>query len=460
MTPRPTWAVCAAVVFALLRICSVVDAETAAAEKTVLYNLITSNPTTFGQLRNWSTSTDPCEYFFGPNKWAGVGCEPDATDPDIYHITSLHLSDPGHIIANRDPSLSGTFPASAINQLVYLKEIHFSYNDFVGSLPPLDNLVNLLTISMSNNLFTGGIPASWGNLPAIKSIDVASNALTDPLPASLFSSLSLSRLTLNSNSIQGSLPEFGENITLEILNVAFNELVGNIPESIANAKQLQRVNLNGNNLDGPLPAGLDLPSLMNIDLSDNDLEGELPPFSSKYLATINMRGNRIAGSIPSSLSAAKQLHVLNLACNQLTGSIPQFLSSSRALQILRLEVNNMTGEFPTWLSRRPYVGGYDALGQPFTDVLMRFNASCNFFDELQLPQWCSVDSACIADCSGPGERVCSATSDFTVTVPPVPPVTTTTGAPEDDSAGRRLDASSLLSSLSASLFLSNFLLLL
>jgi hypothetical protein len=87
-----------------------------------------------------------------------------------------------------------------------------------GSLPPQFGVglftVNLRSIGLADNNFTGGIPASWGNIVRLDSLNLANNNLTGVLPEN-FANIGrvtpdlhlLQSLTLSGNSgLEGPLP--------------------------------------------------------------------------------------------------------------------------------------------------------------------------------------------------------------------------------------------------------------
>ncbi|KAL3687492.1 hypothetical protein R1sor_013801 [Riccia sorocarpa] len=69
---------------------------------------------------------------------------------------------------------------------------------------------------------------------------------------------------------------------------------------------------------------------------------ELPP----RVTQINVTGNGVRGSLPSSLGDLRRLTVLDFSDNSLTGRVPDSLGQVTSLRVLNLESNNLSGVFP------------------------------------------------------------------------------------------------------------------
>jgi hypothetical protein len=82
-------------------------------------------------------------------------------------------------------SLTGNVPPS-INKLTNLYELDFTKNGFVGSLPTLDSCKTLSYVQVGENNFSGSIPASWANLPAVKTLNIYTNHLSGVIPSEIF----------------------------------------------------------------------------------------------------------------------------------------------------------------------------------------------------------------------------------------------------------------------------------
>ncbi|KAL6589627.1 hypothetical protein ACP70R_050285 [Stipagrostis hirtigluma subsp. patula] len=94
-----------------------------------------------------------------------------------------------------------------------------------------------------------------------------------------------------------------------------------------------------------------------LGLDNQGLRGVIPGDISKlrHLQSINLSGNSIKGSIPSSVGTISGLQVLmqDLSYNELNGSIPESLGQLTSLQTLNLNGNHLSGRVPSSLGGRP-----------------------------------------------------------------------------------------------------------
>lgn len=109
-----------------------------------------------------------------------------------------------------------------------------------GQLPPQlgtgQFAVNLRSIGLADNNFSGSIPASWGNIQMLDSLNLANNNLTGPLPENFGN---LGRVTSELN-------------TLEALILSGNSgLSGPLPAGFATAKFMRVLELDGTDICVP-----------------------------------------------------------------------------------------------------------------------------------------------------------------------------------------------------------------
>lgn len=116
--------------------------------------------------------------------------------------------------------------------------------------------------------------------------------------------------------------------------------------------QVTSLNLRANRLTGTIPSFLNqLSSLETLNLSLNFLSGSIPKEIGEFvsLETLDLSGCLLTGNIPSELGNLTNLTSLNLENNQLTGSIPTGFGSLVNLTSLRLRNNQLSGSIPTQL---------------------------------------------------------------------------------------------------------------
>ncbi|CAI9261447.1 unnamed protein product [Lactuca saligna] len=162
----------------------------------------------------------------------------------------------------------------------------------------------------------------------------------------------LQTLSFSKNSLIGFeqhwpvLPWVG----LRLLDLSHNMLHGSIP--VPSSTTMNYV-VSNNKLSGKIPPSIcDLHSLQLLDLSFNNISGSIPPCLEKLnssLLVLNLRGNKLQGTIPNAFSNGSKLLMINLSENQLEGKIPRSLENCASLQILDLGNNRMEDMFPFWL---------------------------------------------------------------------------------------------------------------
>ncbi|KAK1316032.1 putative LRR receptor-like serine/threonine-protein kinase [Acorus calamus] len=129
-------------------------------------------------------------------------------------------------------------------------------------------------------------------------------------------------------------------------------------------------------------AGLvNLTRLSSFDSSGFALPGPIPPWLGPTLPALSrlvLRRSSVAGSVPSSLSAAANLTFLDLSGNSLTGSIPPRLGRLASLSVLDLSDNSLSGPFPPEVARLGRVSvlnlSLNVLSGPLPDDLGRSGA--------------------------------------------------------------------------------------
>uniref|UniRef100_K3YPH7 Receptor kinase-like protein Xa21 n=1 Tax=Setaria italica TaxID=4555 RepID=K3YPH7_SETIT len=262
-------------------------------------------------------------------------------------------------IGHRQKSLS--FLTLAMNQL------QANSNDGWGFLFSLTNSSQLKFLDFSRNKFQGVLPTAVANLTTnLKAFSVYNNMISGNIPESIGNLVSLSHLFMSNNYFDGSIPSsLGRLQMMSFLDLGTNNLSGHIPPTLGNLTLLNKLYLGQNSLSGPVPSSIGSCPLQLFDVQHNMLSGPIPKevflisslsnfmyFQSNLftgslpLQYLKMQGNFLHGIIPESMERLKGLEVLDLSHNNLSGNIPRFLGGMKGLASLNLSSNNFEGEVP------------------------------------------------------------------------------------------------------------------
>lgn len=110
--------------------------------------------------------------------------------------------------------------------------------------------------------------------------------------------------------------------------------------------------LKGQDLAGVLPSSLEkLPYLKIIDFTRNYLSGNIPrEWASLQLEYMSLTVNKLSGPIPSFLGNISTLRYMSMESNMFSGTVPPQLGQLVNLENLILNTNNLTGELPPALA--------------------------------------------------------------------------------------------------------------
>ncbi|CAM0909280.1 unnamed protein product [Alopecurus aequalis] len=342
-----TTVVATVVLISLLRLAAAADTEM---DALLAFKAgVTSDPT--GALRSWTNGTGTAHFC----TWAGVTCS------EAGRVTKLDVTSRG--------LLEGTL-SPAVADLAYLEHLNLTDNAFSGAVPAtLGRLRSLRFLSLCDNAFTGEI----ADLRGLENLTVAylnGNRLTGGVPAWLGAMPALVWLTLNQNALTGTIPpELANLTTIQQLKLDQNFLEGVIPDGLTRLPKLQLFSVYGNRLTGEIPRGFfNMSSLKVLALVNNAFRGELPHDAGAHspnLMYLYLGGNNLTGTIRSSLANATQLQVLSLANNSFTGQVPVEIGRL-CLNSLQLSNNKLTAT--------------DAGGWEFLDSL----ANCDALADIEL----------------------------------------------------------------------------
>lgn len=227
-----------------------------------------------------------------------------------------------------------------------------SENDFSGAPPAVPpDAPELLIWDVSKNSMRGSLPKSTPP-ESLRIFAASDNRLTGAVPAEMFApKLQLRRLDLSGNALNGTLPDTLMSLTqVRHINISGNgDISGEIPHEgvvdIRVMRALMEFDASSNALTGPLPPALvGLPNLRVLDLSNNELNGTLSGENwadATRLERLNLRGNRLRGSIPPELGMLRGLTHLDLSGNELDGPVPVALVTASTLEHMDISGNSL-----------------------------------------------------------------------------------------------------------------------
>lgn len=167
-------------------------------------------------ISSWDPSIAPCKRNSGD--WFGVLCLNG-------NVWGLQLEGMG---------LTGKLDLEPLAPIKNLRTLSFMNNNFNGAMPSVKKLAALKSLYLSNNRFTGEIPAdAFDGMHHLKKLLLANNAFRGKIPSSLASLPMLIEVRLNGNQFQGEIPDFKQK-DLKLASFETNDLEGPIPESLRN----------------------------------------------------------------------------------------------------------------------------------------------------------------------------------------------------------------------------------
>ena len=334
--------------------------------------LVTFYETTDGE--NWDQNTN-WQSEHPLHEWYGVRTDEKGA------VTELRLM---------DNDLAGPIPPE-LGGLSALVRLELSGNQLSGSIPAaLGTPEDLEVLNLSGNDLTGELPERIGDLSNLITLDVSANAqLTGELPVTLprldaldefrydGTGLCVPEVTAVENWLTGLSVHRGTGqpcappTDREVLEDLYAALGGaqwaNADNWNTNAPfedwqgitldgqgRVSRLDLRGQGLDGTLPSSIaTLTYLTHLTLDDNNLEGPIPPELGTLEDLVHLRAHSAAltGGLPGELGNLENLEQLDLSDNDLAGAIPAAWGDLGNLNELSLNANGLSGPLPSELGR-------------------------------------------------------------------------------------------------------------
>ncbi|CAN0918076.1 Probable inactive receptor kinase At5g67200 [Linum grandiflorum] len=124
--------------------------------------------------------------------------------------------------------LRGGFPPDTLSRLDQLRVLSLRDNSLSGPIPDLSPLLNLKSLFLNGNSFSGTFPPSILFLHRLTQLDLSHNTLTGPIPAGISRLDRLISLRLEWNSFSGLIPPLNQSFLISF-NISHNNLTGQIP---------------------------------------------------------------------------------------------------------------------------------------------------------------------------------------------------------------------------------------
>jgi Leucine-rich repeat (LRR) protein len=249
-------------------------------------------------------------------------------------------------------------------------------NDWFGITATPDGSVT--RIELDNNNLVGTLPEGFEILANLDTFDVESNVLMGPLPDSLPGALT--RINVSNNQFTGNIPAY-ESDELVFFWAVNNQLEG-IIEPGFNLPVLEQLELGGNGLTGSIPDDItNLTSLLRLGLAGNSLTGEIPDNIGNLtnLELLFLDNNRLEGEIPNSIGNLTVLEELFAQNNRLSG-VPNTLNGLESIETLWLSQNDLTAEnFPD-ISGLEFLTSLNLSDNRLRDISETFNSNMSLYD--------------------------------------------------------------------------------
>ncbi|RVX06766.1 LRR receptor-like serine/threonine-protein kinase FLS2 [Vitis vinifera] len=207
-----------------------------------------------------------------------------------------------------------------------LDELDIGSNNLGVPLPLWSS--NVMQLYLYDNFFSGPIPLEFGErMPMLTDLDLYNNALNGTIPLSFGKLNNLLTLVISNNHLSGGIPEFWNGLPyLYTIDMNNNNLSGELPSSMGSLRFLRFLMISNNHLSGQLPSALqNCTGIHTLDLGGNGFSGNVPAWIGERLPNLlilRLRSNLFHGSIPSQLCTLSSLHILDLGENNLSGFIP------------------------------------------------------------------------------------------------------------------------------------------
>ncbi|KAJ4884345.1 receptor like protein 11 [Raphanus sativus] len=257
---------------------------------------------------------------------------------------------------------NGSIPLCLRNSIVSFTDLILHNNSFSGTLPDIfAKATKLRSFDVGSNQLEGNLTKSLINCKSLELVNVENNKIEDKFPSWLGSLPSLHVLILRSNEFYGSLYHPHVSIgfqSLRVIDVSHNDFTGTLPRHyFSNWREMNTlteefedymINLVNDSKDYYFQI------YFSVEMVNKGVETRFERIRQDFRA-IDFSGNRISGSIPTSIAYLKELRLLNLSGNAFTSNIPRSLANLTKLETLDVSCNNLSGQIPQDLGKLSFL---------------------------------------------------------------------------------------------------------
>ncbi|PRP82404.1 hypothetical protein PROFUN_10180 [Planoprotostelium fungivorum] len=249
--------------------------------------------------------------------------------------------------------LSGPLPPSFSN-LNGLRMLLLSHNDLSGDINVMESMVQLTTIDVSTNRFSGELtPNIFASMTDLVSFNLSTNNFSGLMVFNFSIFSPLRSFDVSGNMFHGSAPDdIRYLVRLQFANFSRNQLSGGVPSAVGLLAELQTVDFSHNLFSGVLPSVSGMTSLKTVRMDNNSFSGEFPSSFRQLtqLTEVSISYNRLTLSDLSLFTFLDRLETLNLSHNAINAPLLYNMSNMRSLKMVDLSHNNITGPITGLLS--------------------------------------------------------------------------------------------------------------